>query len=133
MNRRGEPGSDKQREREEARLVSKPLFVLHGAIKTPPMGSKARQTAGYLLREVQDGNLLSMPDSRPMPQIAADCHELRIDDHDLNTKWRVIYFIDDIAILVLEVFQKKTGETPEPVKKVCRERRTRYLNAKQGK
>ena len=132
MNRREKQGRDKQSEI-ETRPISKPLFVLHGEIKTPPMGSKARQTAGYLLREVQDGNLLSMPDLRPMPQIAPDCHELRIDDYEFNTKWRIVYFIDDKAILVLEVFAKKTGETPDAVKKLCRERRTRYLNAKEGK
>jgi phage-related protein len=132
MNRREEPGSGKI-PGEESHPVSKPLFILRGEIKTPPMGTKARQAVGFLLREVQDGNLLSMPDSRPMPQIAADCHELRIEDHDFNTKWRVLYFIDETAIVVLDVFAKKTGETPELVKKVCRERRSRYLNAKEGK
>jgi DNA-binding XRE family transcriptional regulator len=30
-----------------------------------------------------------------MPQIAPDCHELRIDDYEFNTKWRIVYFIDD--------------------------------------
>jgi len=113
--------------------VSKPLYVLHGQIKTPPMGSKARQEAGYYLRMVQDGESLAMPTSRPMPQIAPNCHELRIPDEDMACDWRVIYFIDDIAILVLEVFQKKTQITPEKVKDTCRDRRARYLVTKEGR
>jgi len=76
---------------------------------------------------VQDGELLSMPVSRPMPQIAPNCHELRIHDYEVNCDWRVIYFVDDLAILVLDVSQKKTQNTPDRVKDACRDRLARYL------
>lgn len=116
-----------------AKPVSKPLYILGGEIKTPPMGRVARLQAGYLMRLVQDGESLTMPLSRPMPEIAPQCHELRIVDDENDVEWRVIYFIDDIAIVILDVFEKKTQTTPERVKRVCRERRTRYLNTKEGK
>jgi predicted XRE-type DNA-binding protein len=47
----------------------KPLVWLHGEIKTPPLSAKARLQAGHLLRRLQRGEVLSMPDSRAMPSI----------------------------------------------------------------
>jgi hypothetical protein len=58
----------------------KPLVWLHGEIKTPPFSPTARLEAGYLLRQLQMGKLLAMPQSRPMPIIGVRCHELRIQD-----------------------------------------------------
>lgn len=49
----------------------KTLVVLHGEIKTPPLSAAARQEAGFLIRKLQKGDLLSMPHSRPMPSIGA--------------------------------------------------------------
>ena len=117
---------------EVAAVVDKPLYVLHGAIKTPPMSTLARVTVGFLLRRVQQGEHLTMPDSRTMPELGASCHELRVDDEELNTSWRVVYMIDDVAILVLEVFKKESRSTPESVKRACLDRLSRYLAAKRG-
>ncbi len=61
-----------------------------------------------------------MPHSRPMPSIGAHCHELRIRDR--NKDWRIIYRLDDDAILVAEVFNKTTRETPVEVIEVCQKR-----------
>jgi hypothetical protein len=41
----------------------KPLIWLHGEIKAPPLSSAARIEAGYLLRKLQMGELLSLPHS----------------------------------------------------------------------
>ena len=112
------------------RRQDKPLYVEHGEIKTPPMSGQARIAVGYHLRLVQQGELLSMPLSRPMPRVGANCHELRIGDTQMNTEWRVMYFIDDIAIVVLEVWKKDTRQTPQWVIDVCQDRLKRYLNAK---
>jgi phage-related protein len=111
----------------------RPLYVLHGQIKSPPMSSAARMEVGYLLRRIQQGEMLTLPESRPMPEIGRDCHELCVEDAGQRLTWRVIYFIDDMAILVLEVFEKKSRATPETVKRACRERLSRYLDAKGGK
>jgi phage-related protein len=54
-----------------------------------------------------------MPLSRPMPSIGKHCHELRIGDSENNQEWRIIYRIDDDAIILVSVFLKKTQETPK--------------------
>jgi len=98
----------------------KPLVWLHGEIKTPPFSSQARIEAGYLLRRLQMGEKLSLPHSRPMPSIGARCHELRINDE--NKTWRIVYRVDRDAIVILEVFEKKTRTTPKEVIENCKRR-----------
>jgi phage-related protein len=95
----------------------KPLVWLHGAVKSPPFGTAARIDAGYLLRLLQRGEKLGMPHSRPMPSIGTHCHELRINDE--RCTWRIIYRLDADAVLILEVFEKKTGKTPKSVIQAC--------------
>ena len=104
--------------------VAKPLVWLHGEIKTPPLSREARLEAGFLLRRLQRGEMLTLPHSRPMPTIGARCHELRLNDR--YKVWRIIYRIDPDAILILEVFQKQTAQTPQVVIDVCRKRLSRY-------
>src|SRR3990170_3370255 len=108
---------------------AKPLAWLHGEVKTPPFGQAARIEAGYLLRELQRGTSLGMPHSRPMPAIGARCHELRVVDE--RETWRIIYRVDADAIVIVEVFAKKTthhasglGEI-DPVKSVSRSKNGR--------
>lgn len=84
------------------------------------MSEAARREAGYLLREVQRGVSLSLPHSRPMPSIGARCHELRIID--AVAAWRIVYRIDADAIIVVEIFSKKTQATPKNVIDTCKKR-----------
>jgi phage-related protein len=107
--------------------LEKPIVWLHGEIKTPPLSTSARLEAGFYLRRLQRGELLSMPRSRPMSSVGVRCHELRIDDGSLT--WRVIYRIDADAILILDVFAKKTRQTPQAVIQVCRRRLRDYDHA----
>ena len=102
----------------------KPLVWLHGEIKTPPLSTEARLEAGFLLRQLQGGERLGMPHSRPMPSLGVRCQELRIVDQD--NVWRVIHRIDADAILILEVFSKKTPHTPKRVIDTCRRRLQQY-------
>lgn len=102
----------------------KPLAWLHSEIKTPPFSKAARITAGYLLRLLQRGETLSMPESRPMPAVGSRCHELRINDE--KGIWRILYRIDPDAIVIVEVFSKKTAQTPKKVIKLCQKRLKDY-------
>ncbi len=43
----------------------KDLVWLHGEVKTPPFSLEARLEAGYLLRQLQQGIKLVMPQSPP--------------------------------------------------------------------
>ena len=96
----------------------KPLVWLHGEVKTPPFTTEARLEAGLLLRRLQKGEKIALPHSRPMPSIGTRCHELRINDED--SIWRIMYRIDTDAIVILEVFKKKTTKTPKRVLDVCK-------------
>ena len=104
--------------------ADKPLVWLHGDVKTPPFSKTGRHEAGYLLRRLQKGEKLSLPESRPMPGIGRRCHEIRIVDKDAT--WRIVYRTDDDAIVILEVFKKKTKKTPDAVIQSCKNRIRNY-------
>lgn len=93
--------------------MNKPLVWLHGEVRSPPFSKAARVETGELLRRVQSGEMLGFPQSRPIRSIGARCHELRVVDED--TSWRIVYRIDTDAVLIVEVFQKSTRETPRHV------------------
>ena len=79
---------------------------------------------GVLLRRLQKGESLGMPHSRPMPSIGKRCHELRV--RDVGQNWRLIYRIDEDAILILEVFSKTTRATPASAIENCKQRLKMY-------
>lgn len=88
------------------------------------MSTNARIEAGFLLRKLQNGETLSMPHSRPMPSIGPSCHELRIKDTDHS--WRIPYRVDEDAILVIDIFAKKSGRTPKKIIDRCKSRLVSY-------
>lgn len=102
----------------------KPLRWLHGTVRTPPLSAEARIEAGYLLRRLQRGESLGLPHSRPLPVLGARCHELRIVDRD-NT-WRILYRVDIDAVVILEVFSKKTRALPNSILEACQQRLEDY-------
>jgi phage-related protein len=102
----------------------KPLVWLHGEVKTPPFSAEARIEAGVLLRHLQEGIKISLPHSRPMPSIGRGCHELRIPDE--NRTWRIVFYVDAEAIVILEVFAKTTSKTPQTAIDVCKARLKHY-------
>jgi phage-related protein len=102
----------------------KPLVWLHGEVKTPPFSAGARIEAGVLMQSLQEGVNISLPHSRPMPGIGRGCHELRIPDE--NRTWRIVYYVDTVAIVILEVFAKTTSQTPQAVVDICKARLKRY-------
>jgi phage-related protein len=104
--------------------IDKPLVWLHGEVKSPPLSAAARLETGLLLRKLQRREKPGMPYSRPMPSIGSRCHELRINDE--RATWRVVYRIDTDAIVILEVFSKKTAQTPKLVIDNCKRRLKDY-------
>jgi phage-related protein len=109
-------------------MKEKPLRWLHGEVKTPPMSVEARREMGMLLRDLQEGEKLSLPQSRPMPSIGKRCHELRVNDEDKT--WRLVYRLNPDAIVVLEVFGKKSTKTPKSVIDTCQRRLKAYEASK---
>jgi phage-related protein len=102
----------------------KPLVWLHGEIKTPPFSPEGRQEAGMLLRLLQEGQRLQMPQAEPLPIVGPRCGALRVRDARHN--WRIMYRVDNDAILVLEIYPKKTPRIPDDVIDRCQKRMMRY-------
>jgi phage-related protein len=93
-------------------------------VKTPPFSAAARLEAGVLLRRLQRGDSLSMPHARLLPALGQRCGELRIPDASLT--WRILYRLDADAVVIVDVFAKKTQATPANILATGRERLRRY-------
>ena len=105
-------------------IVDRPLVWLRTEIKTPPFSAAARIEAGVLLRRLQRGEQLGLPHARPMRSVDRRCLELRIVDEDQT--WRVVCRVDPDAVVIAEVFSKKTQKTPRHVIETCRRRLRQY-------
>jgi phage-related protein len=68
-----------------------------------------------------------MPQSRPTPDVGPRCHELRVND--VSGQWRLIYRIDADAIVIAEVFAKRSAKTSKTVLETCRRRLKEYDHA----
>jgi phage-related protein len=104
----------------------KPLVWLHGEVKTPPFTPEGRQEAGMLLRLLQEGERPGMPQAEPLPDVGQRCGALRVPDAEHN--WRIIYRVDADAVLILDVYPKKTPKIPDKVIERCK-RRVRLYDA----
>jgi phage-related protein len=62
-----------------------------------------------------------------MTAIGPRCHELRVVDQRVT--WRIIYRVDPDAIVIAEVFAKKTAQTPSTVIGACQKRLKGYDDA----
>lgn len=80
-----------------------------------------------MLRRLQRGESLGLPHSRPMPALGAACHELRIVDRSVT--WRIMYHVAADAIVILDVFAKKTAATPKTIIAECRRRLAEFQRA----
>ena len=70
-----------------------------------------RRGLGKAIFDLQKGEKLSMPLSRPMPSVAAGVEELRVKDR--SGTYRVFYYtrLAD-SVLIFHAFTKKTQKTP---------------------
>ncbi len=59
-----------------------------------------------------------------MPSIGRRVHELRILDE--HSTWRIIYRVDHDAIVIGEVLQKKSQQTPQGIIRICMARFAAY-------
>ena len=77
-----------------------------------------------LLRLLQEGERLGMPQAEALPDVGSRCGALRIRDAEHN--WRIMYRIDADAIVILEVYSKKTRKIPDEVMERCSKRLKQY-------
>ena len=77
-----------------------------------------------LLRLLQEGERLGMPQAEPLPDVSPRCGALRVRDAGHN--WRIMYRADPDAVLVLEVYHKKTRKIPDEIIERCKQRLKQY-------
>jgi phage-related protein len=86
-----------------------------------------RRELGKIIFDLQKGEKLSMPLSRPMPSVAAGVEELRVKDR--SGAYRVFYYtrLAD-SVLIFHAFVKKTQRTPPPEIALARKRLKEMLD-----
>lgn len=102
----------------------KPIRWMKDGITSPPFSKAARIKAGILLRMLQAGVQLSLPQSRPLPVIGTRCHELRVRDGPLS--WRIIYSLEIDAVVILAVTAKKRRTLSVKTISTCKNRLEAY-------
>jgi phage-related protein len=102
----------------------KPIVWLKGEIKTPPFSAAVRREAGDLLGSLQQGRFVEFPRARPMPALGPGCLELRVNDE--SHQWRIVACVTSDAVIILEVFAKKSARTPMSVLSNCKRRLSAY-------
>jgi len=61
-----------------------------------------------------------------MPTIGSRCYELRIADRATGVSWRIIYRVDQDAIVIADAFAKKSRTTPRAAVERAARRLRRY-------
>jgi Phage derived protein Gp49-like (DUF891) len=90
--------------------------------------SDSETGSGLPAEEVAEGCVIvSSAIEADAHSIGPRCHELRINDEDVT--WRIIYRVDEDAVVVVDVFSKKTAKTPKRALEVCRQRLRKYDHA----
>ena len=89
---------------------------------------EVRMRLGRGLFRLQVGEQLGMPNSRPMPGVAAGVSELRVKGEDGS--FRAFYYVaSSRGVLVFHAFVKKTQRTPPLEIELARKRLKELRNA----
>ncbi|MBI2604663.1 MAG: type II toxin-antitoxin system RelE/ParE family toxin [Deltaproteobacteria bacterium] len=88
---------------------------------------EARREMGKAIFDLQKGNSLGMPLSKPMPDVALGVEELRVQD--ASGIYRTFYYKKSKqGILILHAFGKKSQKTPPREMEIARKRLKEMLN-----
>jgi hypothetical protein len=105
----------------------KALAWLRGEVKSSPFGKAARIEVPLAQGASARRIVVAAAFSRPMKVVAPCCHELGVIDEGVT--WRIAGRVDPDAIVIAEVFAKKTATTPASVIEACRRRLREYDDA----
>jgi phage-related protein len=91
-----------------------------------------RKEIGEALRDLQKGISLGPPLSRPMPEVAAGAHELRVKGETASV--RVFYCVKQAeAVIVFHASHKKTQKTPKRELTIAQQRLREVLHGKKSR
>ena len=88
------------------------------------MGATARREAGFLLGLLQGGDVLGMPQARPLFDVAPRLYELRI--RETGKQWRIFYRVDADRVLLIHQINKTTPTLTEQDKNLVNRRLATY-------
>lgn len=87
------------------------MFHLKARVAIRGFPEDVRRELGKAIFDLQKGEKISMPLSRPMPSVAAGVEELRVKDR--SCAYRVFYYLRLAdSVLIFHSFAKKTPKTP---------------------
>lgn len=102
--------------------LARPVLLHPGArAEMREMPLTIRKRLGRLLEELQRGQSLKMPHSRPMPIVGSGVEELRVKDESGQYRAFITRKSKD-GIVVLHVFGKKSQQTPRGAIELARRR-----------
>jgi hypothetical protein len=84
----------------------KPLALLDRGLERLDLSRVGRLRLAVLMERLREGEVLAMPESRPMPTIGPSCHELRFRDASRKRHWRLVYRVDPDAVVLVDAFVK---------------------------
>jgi phage-related protein len=86
-----------------------------------------RRELGKVIFDLQKGEKISMPLSRPMPSVAAGVEELRVKDR--SGAYRIFYYLRLAdSVLIFHAFAKKAEKTPNREIALARKRLEEMLD-----
>jgi len=91
---------------------------------------EVKKELGALLLVLQKGELLGMPQSKPMRMVHKSAFELRVKDH--SGIYRVFYVLfQKDKVLIPHAFSKKTQKTPKKEIETAKKRLRRLVDENQ--
>lgn len=96
-------------------------------LKSPPLGTDARKEIGTYIRRLQRRRQVPPGKIERATHIGGRCSKLYIEDDEKNCDWRVVLYIDEEIVAVLDLFKKEFQQTPQHIIDRCKERYNKAL------
>lgn len=113
----------------QKRITDPAHFHTKARTELQGLPTEVRREFGKAIFDLQNGQTLSMPLSRPMPSVGPGVSELRVKTRQGN--YRIFYYTHgDTGVVVFHTFNKKTEQTPKHEIEVGRKRLQEMLNNK---
>jgi phage-related protein len=108
------------------------VYATRDEFSVPPFSEAGRAKALEYLRQLSLGVSFAPPIAKPMRSIGSGVAELRFSDGAVRQSFRIIYYRDTSAVVVLAIFEKKSQKTPRRVLEACEARLKTYLRSRKG-
>jgi phage-related protein len=102
------------------------VFVGTSGKEIEALPEEVRTEVVEAVSRLDAGEFLSMPLSRPMPEIGRGVHELRVNS--ITGIYRVLYVLKPGVVGVLHAFKKTTKATPNRTIRLTRKRLKEVLS-----